>query len=99
MKKKANGRQILAIIAIVLLVGMYVAALVFSLIGSDFANTMLKISLLGTFIVPILIYVIMMFYRLGHRKESPEPDVYADAKDDPYEQEPEYEDTDDASEH
>lgn len=89
MKKRITGRQILAIAAIVLLVGMYVSALVLSLIGSDFARTLLKIALLGTFIVPIIIYVIMMFYRLGHKNEAPEPDVYADSKDDPYEQEPE----------
>lgn len=86
MKRKVTARQVLAIIAIALLVGMYLSALVTALIGSEFARTLLKISLLGTFIIPILIYVILMFYRIGHRNESPVPDAYADSKDDPYEQ-------------
>ena len=86
MKKKITARQVLAIIAIALLVGLYISALVLALIGSEFAQTLLKISLIGTFIIPIIIYVIMMFYHIGHKKEEPVPDTYADAKDDPFDE-------------
>ncbi|MCM1307963.1 MAG: hypothetical protein NC223_05125 [Butyrivibrio sp.] len=88
MKKKISAKQVLAIIAAALLVGLYISALVLSLIGSEAAQTLLKISLLGTFIIPIIIYVIMMFYRIGHKKEEPVPDTYADEKDDPYGEQP-----------
>lgn len=63
-------KRILAMASIVLLVAMYVSALVFSLIKSDFANTMLKISILCTFFIPIVAYVIMMFYRLTHKNDE-----------------------------
>lgn len=86
MKKKASAKQVLAIIAIALLVGLYLSALILSLIGSELAQTLLKISLLGTFIIPIIIYVIMMFYRIGHKNDEPVPDTYAEGKDDPYEE-------------
>lgn len=86
MKKKITARQVLAIIAIALLAGLYISALVLALIGSELAQTLLKISLLGTFIIPILIYVIMMFYRIGSKKEEPVPDTYADGRDDPFDE-------------
>lgn len=67
-------KRILAMISIVLLAAMYISALVFSMIKSDFANTMLKISLLCTFFIPVVAYVIMMFYRLTHKNDEEEND-------------------------
>ena len=58
MSKKI--RQILAWIAIIALVGLYVATLIFSLIGSPFAQKMFQASLLCTFVIPIIICLCMM---------------------------------------
>ncbi len=72
--KHSKFARIMAIVAIVLLVGMYVTSLVFALIHNSFANTMLKISLTGTFAIPVIIYLIMMFYRLSHPKDKVDED-------------------------
>lgn len=53
-------RQLLAWIAILALVGLYVATLIFSLIGSPFAQKMFQASLLCTFVIPIIIWLCMM---------------------------------------
>lgn len=63
-------KRVLAIIAVVLMVSMYIAAFVFALMKSEFANTMLKISIMCTIFIPVVAYVIMMFYKLGHPKED-----------------------------
>lgn len=68
MKKKI--KQILAILAIVLLAGMYIASLVLAVIGSDWSTKMLQLSLVMTVLVPVILYVIMMFYKLNHHDNS-----------------------------
>lgn len=50
-------RQILAIIAVVLLGGMYVAALVFAIIDNPISNELLKGSFALTLVVPIFLYI------------------------------------------
>lgn len=50
-------RQILAIVAIVLLGGMYVAALVFAIIDNPISNELLKGAFALTLVVPIFLYV------------------------------------------
>lgn len=62
MKKK----QILAWIAIIALGGMYIADLILALIKSDAAATMLKISLFMTFIIPVIIWILLVL--LGKTK-------------------------------
>ena len=61
MKKERRVKQILAIIAIILLVGLYVASLVLSLVKNDNAVKMLKLSVLLTIIIPAWLYLVMMF--------------------------------------
>lgn len=87
MKKKVSFKQILAILCIVLLLGMYLSTLVFALIRSPWAQTMLKISLLGTFGIPIVIYVIFMFYKLTRKSSNPEDNVYNNGTKDSYTEE------------
>ena len=53
-KKK---RQVFAIIAIILLGGMYVAALVFAIIDNPISNELLKVSFAMTLVVPIFLYI------------------------------------------
>lgn len=70
MQKNSKFKQIMAIAAIVLLVGMYVASLILAIIKNDIATRMLQASLICTIAIPILIYIIMMFYKLTHRKDD-----------------------------
>ena len=84
MKKKISPKQIIAIAGVVLLTGMYVVSLILAIIGSPVALNLLRMSFLATIIIPILIYVILMFYRLSHKKSEPEDKVYAKDEDDPF---------------
>lgn len=63
-----KAKQILAIIAIVLLVGMYVSSLVFALIGSDWAQPFLQASVYMTMLVPIVLYAFTLAWK--HRKKK-----------------------------
>ena len=89
MKKKVKTKQVLAIIAIALLVAMYLTAMILAFIKNPLAQRLLQLSLLCTFAVPVLIYLIMMFYKLAHRNDhiKEEEKVYADEKDDPFTEE------------
>lgn len=84
MNNKWTAKRILAIIAIVLLVGMYVASLVLAIIHSAMALTFLKITLGSTIAIPVIIYLIIMFMKLTQPKVTTEGKVYADEKDDPF---------------
>ena len=84
MKEKMQAKRILAIVAIVLLVGMYMTSLVLAIIHSPAALNFLKISLGATLLVPIIIYFIMMFLKLSTPNLDPEEKIYADEKDDPF---------------
>lgn len=70
MKKRTKFVRIMAIIGVALLVLMYLTALVMALFDNEFARTMLKISFVGTITVPIVIYFIMMFYKMGHKNDD-----------------------------
>ena len=84
MNNKWTAKRILAIVAIVLLVGMYVASLVLAIIHSEIALTFLKITLGSTIAIPVIIYFIIMFMKLAQPKVTAEEKVYADEKDDPF---------------
>ena len=60
-------KRILAIAAIVILVGLYLSCLVLALIHSDAAFKLLQLSLVMTVLIPVTAYVGMMFYKLNHR--------------------------------
>ena len=84
MKKKSNYKQIVAIIGIVLLASLYIASLIIAIVSKEHALTALKISILATIIIPAWIYLMLMFYKLAHKKEDPEEMIFADEKDDPF---------------
>ena len=87
MKEKMHAKRILAIVAIILLVGMYITSLILAIIHSPAALNFLKISLGATLLVPIIIYFIMMFLKLSTPNLDPEEKTYADEKDDPFTEE------------
>ncbi len=63
-------KRILAIGAIVILVGLYIACLVLALIHSEAAFKLLQLTLVMTVLVPVTAYVVMMFYKINHRDDD-----------------------------
>lgn len=53
-------KRILAVIGVILLAGLYISTLVFAIIGTPFAISMLKASVFATIFIPILLYVFNM---------------------------------------
>lgn len=87
MKKKKSTKQILALTGIGLLVGLFVLSMILAFIDTPLTNQLFKVSISLTFIVPVILYVIIMFYKLSHKNDVPEDIIYADEKDDPFHQE------------
>lgn len=65
-----NTKKFLALLGAVLLLGLYVATLIFALIDSPFAYTMFKICLYSTIMVPVLIYAMILVYRRVKEKNE-----------------------------
>ena len=79
---KKSGKQIMAIVGIVILVCLYLSALIFSLIDSPLANTLLQASYLMTIAVPVLLYVfILLTKNAKNRKENRETGVVDQPED------------------
>lgn len=87
MKKKMKASQIIALLGVVVLVGMYIVTLILGIINHNQATNLFKLSVFATFIIPIIIYVFLMFYKLSHKNDTPEEIVFADEKDDPFTEE------------
>lgn len=62
MKKKT--KQILAIAAVVLLAGLYIATRVLSLMKSEMAQSLFRGAVACTILIPCLLYVYMMAYKM-----------------------------------
>ncbi len=71
MKSKYTKKQrILAIIGIVLLVGLYIAALIASFFQCPTAQGFLYSALFCTFFVPIVIYLLQFFARKNSDRQQ-----------------------------
>lgn len=70
--KKAE--QILAIIGVILLVGLYVSTLVCALFGGDNFMDLLMASVYATFVIPVLIWAYTFFYKLIKKDDSEKED-------------------------
>ena len=57
MKKKVTFKQIFAAIGLLLLVGMYVASIVFACLAKPGAEGMFMASVVATVIIPIVLYI------------------------------------------
>lgn len=61
-----NTKRVLALIAAILLFGMYLSTLIFALIGSPHSTDLLWASIACTIILPVLIYGYQLVFRLTH---------------------------------
>ena len=57
-------KQILAIIGVIILVGLYATTLVLAIIGSETSLNMLKAALYATVVVPVLLWAYSFIYKL-----------------------------------
>ena len=71
MKKKVTFKQIVAVVGLLLIVGMYVASFVFALTAKPGAEGMFMASLVATVIVPIVLYIFIVLDKIA-RKNAPE---------------------------
>lgn len=72
-------KRVGAIISVFLLISLYVTTLICALIGSEFANAMLKASVFGTIFIPTILYVYIFLFKAinkntfdGDDDESPD---------------------------
>lgn len=70
-----NFKRLIALLGVILLVLLYLSTLVFSLMDSEFASSMFKISIAGTIVIPVLLYAYLMFYRLSERNNEDADDI------------------------
>lgn len=68
MKKKT--KQVLAILAIVILLGLYIATFIFALIDSPNSGRMFQACLFATIGVPLLLWIYMWGYGVLTKKDS-----------------------------
>lgn len=67
-------RQILAIIGIILLVGMYVSTIICALSANENFMSMLMASLYASFIIPVLIWTYTFIYKLFNKDDDSNSD-------------------------
>lgn len=63
-------KRVFAIIAVILLVGLYGSTLVFALSDSPNAAYLFKASIFCTVIIPVMLYGYMIIYRIFDRKSN-----------------------------
>ncbi|SFA80359.1 hypothetical protein SAMN05216249_102223 [Acetitomaculum ruminis DSM 5522] len=63
-------KRIGAISLIVVLLALYVSCIIFALIGSELAINLLKISIYSTIVLPVLLYLCMMFIKMGKNRNN-----------------------------
>lgn len=64
-------KRFFAIAGIILLVGMYVATLIFSIIQGEMAAGLFRASLICTIVIPVFIYIYtMLFKNMKNRRDS-----------------------------
>lgn len=57
-------KQILAIIGIVIIAGLYITTLVLALIGSESTRALFTASIICTVIVPVFLYVVLWMHKV-----------------------------------
>lgn len=75
MKKKKNVRRMLALSGAALLAGLYLATLIFALIDSAWAYDLFKICVGFTIVVPTLLYLYALVYRLQKKRGEENNDL------------------------
>lgn len=74
-------KRILAWSVIIILAGLYIATLILSFMGSPMAQTLFRGAFAATIILPVLLYAMLLIYRLLKGDDSSgHPDKKTDGK-------------------
>ena len=65
-------RQILAILGIIILVGMYIATIICAISANENFMSMLMASIYASAVIPVLIWAITFIYKLVKKEDSSE---------------------------
>ena len=65
-----KAKQILAILGIIILVGIYLASLIFALIDHPLKSSLLQASLYATVVIPVLIYAFLFIGKLLRKDDE-----------------------------
>lgn len=63
-------KQILALLGVIILIGLYVSTLVCALSSSENFMNLLMASIYATVIIPVLLWAYTLIYRLVHKDSS-----------------------------
>lgn len=63
-------RRIAALTGVILLVAMYLVSLIAAILKSPMAKAVFTFSLYCTFVVPVIIYLLQLIYKLGNKKND-----------------------------
>lgn len=63
--KRKKFIRIAALVGVILLVGMYAVSIIAALSKSENAKALFAISMYCTFVVPVIIYVLQLVYKLA----------------------------------
>jgi fucose permease len=67
-------KQILALLGVILLVGLYVATLVCAVLDRSETMSMFRASLFATVVVPVLLWIYIFIYRLITKNDRDDKD-------------------------
>lgn len=67
MKK---GKQIFALIGVVLLIGLYIVTLIAACFASPASSGLFLACIYATFIIPVLIWLYQLFYKLSQKHKD-----------------------------
>ena len=70
-----NTKRILSILGVILLVGMYLATLIFALIDSPVAFECLKVSIGLTILIPVLLWIYLAMFRYIEQRRQANEDA------------------------
>ncbi len=79
MKKKFTLKQIVAVVGLLLIVGMYVVSIVFACLAKPGAEGMFMASLVATVIIPIVLYIFIALDKWA-KKNAPEGMSYKELR-------------------
>lgn len=65
-----KSQKILALTGVLLLIGLYVATLVFAIIDSPNSGNLFKASIYATVVVPVLLYAYIGVYKYYKKKQE-----------------------------
>lgn len=65
-------KRFLALLGVILLVSLYLSTLIFALMDSELSTGLFKVSIIGTILIPVLLYGILLFRRLSGKEDSDE---------------------------